>query len=146
MIQKEDTIEAHLETVPEGGGNQLFTLADKIEASLESGLLKDLKDKGVVRYEWWSKDNEVPEIIELGQLLNRLGLIISFDWPNWKQGQTLIQNGIKESDELDLINLFKLLTMIVRADRFNDSVLYQSIIRGDVLTILKLIQKKKTNH
>jgi hypothetical protein len=146
MIQKEDTFRAHLASIPDEEWKQLFALIDRIEVSLDSGILKSLKDKGVSRYEWWSSDNQVVEIVELHHLLHQLGLIISFDWPNWKYGQTLMQNGVKESDDLDLISLCKLLTMITRADRFNDSALYQSFIRGDVLTILKLIQKKKANH
>jgi hypothetical protein len=146
MIQNEDTIGDYLDLIPKTEWSRLFSLADRIELSLKSGLLKDLKDKGVIRYEWWKSGNEVPEIIELGQLLTQLGLLVSFDWTNWKHGQIMLQKGIKESDDIDLISLCKLLTMITRADRFNDSILYQNVIRGNVVTILKLIKKKKANH
>jgi hypothetical protein len=146
MIQREDTIASHLDTISESEWHKLFRLADNMELSLNGGLLKELRDKGIMRYEWWSSSKEIPEIIKLNKLLHELGLIVSFDWTSWKHGQTLIQEGIKETDEIDLVNLCKLLTMIVRADRFNDSTLYQQVIGGNVLTILKMIERKKANH
>jgi hypothetical protein len=143
MIQREDTIASHLDTIPESEWHKLFKLADNMELSLNGGLLKELRDKSIVQYEWWSSGKEIPEIIELNQLLHELGLLVSFDWTSWKHGQTLIQRAIKESDDVDLISLCKLLTLIVRADRFNDSILYQQIIQGNVLNILKIIKRIK---
>ncbi|MBN8589816.1 MAG: hypothetical protein J0L94_16000 [Rhodothermia bacterium] len=69
-------------------------------------------------------------------------IMIVFDWVNWQQGKDLIRNINSDFSSLLIPDLCKLITLLVRADRFNGGLLQSSIDNGLVLKLLLEIKKK----
>jgi hypothetical protein len=64
-----------------------------------------------------------------------LSLVINFDWSHWKEGERMIE--AKNFKGQDTITLLKLLTAIIRNDRFCEGYLDGKFYDGTVLAILK---------
>jgi len=73
-------------------------------------------------------------------------LVLSFDWPHWEQGKNILNNRNQKFDHLDVVTLCKLLTTIIRADRFNDGFLLIKLEDGTITGILKALQKVKGKY
>ena len=81
-----------------------------------------------------------PDAAEFSRGMYGKGLIVQFDWPAW--GETA-KRYFDHPDRLvaaSLEDCLKLLTVLVRADRFNEGLLGSMIERGQVATVLKRIR------
>jgi len=65
---------------------------------------------------------------------------IVFDWGNWKEGQDILENENSDYSKLDLITLVKLITTIVRNDRFSTGYLVSKFEDGTILKIIKRVK------
>ncbi|MBK8055438.1 MAG: hypothetical protein IPK35_19750 [Saprospiraceae bacterium] len=65
-----------------------------------------------------------------------------FDWAAWEDGKNILLNPDFEYNTLDLISLCKLLTVIIRADRFNEGYLVSCFEKGIVLKIITALESK----
>ena len=63
-----------------------------------------------------------------------LKLVLNFDWGEWPEGKAMLQNKSQDFDNLDLATLCKLITTIIRADRFNDGYLISRFENGTILS------------
>ena len=72
-------------------------------------------------------------------------IIINFDWGAWKEGQQIANNADFDFDTLDLVTKCKLITAIVRNDRFCEGALVSAFESGLILKILKSIEKEVTD-
>jgi len=71
-----------------------------------------------------------------------LPIIISFDWGAWEEGRKIASNDDFDFDTLDIPEKCKLITAIVRNNRFCDGVLVSAFESGLILRILKSIEKQ----
>ena len=83
---------------------------------------------------------EGPIVSQFLHIVYRLPIIISFDWGAWETGKT-------SYDDFDLYTLdlpakCKLITSIVRSDRFCEGTLVSAFESGLILRILKSIEKQ----
>ena len=69
-------------------------------------------------------------------------IIISFDWGAWEEGRELTSNDEFDFDTLDIPEKCKLITAIVRNDRFCDGALVSAFESGLISRILKSIEKQ----
>ncbi len=60
----------------------------------------------------------------------------------WEEGSKILNNSPMSFHQYDLTTLCKLLTMIIRADRFNDGFLIMNFNDGTIFKIVAAIQGK----
>ena len=97
----------------------------------------------------WEEENilfpyciEAPIVSEFLHIVYRLPIIISFDWGAWEEGRKIASNDDFDLDTLDLPAKCKLITSIVRSDRFCEGTLVSAFESGLILRILKSIEKQ----
>ena len=83
---------------------------------------------------------EAPIVSQFLHIVYRLPIIISFDWGAWETGKTSYDDF--DLDTLDLPAKCKLITAIVRSDRFCEGTLVSAFESGLILRILKSIEKQ----
>jgi len=88
-------------------------------------------------YPLWS-----PILDKFQQLVYDLKIVINFDWVNWKDAPVILSNLEFSYDSLDKLTLIKLITTIVRAERFNEGFLPKCFSNGTALKILQALQRK----
>ena len=95
----------------------------------------------------WEEENilfpyctEAPIVSQFLHIVYRLPIIISFDWGAWETGKTSYDDF--DIDTLDLPAKCKLITAIVRSDRFSEGTLVSAFESGLILRILKSIEKQ----
>jgi hypothetical protein len=71
-----------------------------------------------------------------------LGLIVDFDWPKWDDGRKIAHNEDFNFDSIDVPTKCKLITAIIRNDRFYDGVLISAFESGLILKILQSINRQ----
>ena len=85
---------------------------------------------------------EAPIVSQFLHIVYRLPIIISFDWGAWEEGRKIASNDDFDLDTLDLPAKCKLITAIVRSDRFSEGTLVSAFESGLILRILKSIEKQ----
>ena len=97
----------------------------------------------------WEEENilfpyciEAPIVSQFLHIVYRLPIIISFDWGAWEEGRKIASNDDFDLDTLDLPAKCKLITAIVRSDRFSEGTLVSAFESGLILRILKSIEKQ----
>ena len=83
---------------------------------------------------------EAPIVSQFLHIVYRLPIIISFDWGASETGKTSYDDF--DLDTLDLPAKCKLITAIVRSDRFCEGTLVSAFESGLILRILKSIEKQ----
>ena len=67
-------------------------------------------------------------------------LIVKFDWTNWTEGKTALQNKIFDFNTQNLPFLCKMITLIIRQDRFSEGYLVKNFKNGTIEKILNAIK------
>lgn len=80
----------------------------------------------------------------LGQV-SAMQLTPRFDWGDWKEGIALLNVYLTEYSHFELVDLCKLLTVIIRNDRFLEGFLDTCLAKGVVQAILREIRGKYLN-
>ncbi|MGJ8743106.1 DUF6508 domain-containing protein [Polaribacter sp.] len=91
------------------------------------------------------KNGTFPNIYKVSEELNRDFMLlfrqqkwqIMFDWVNWDEGRVITRNKTFDYTSIDLETKCKLLTAIVRNDRFHEGAIKSSLNSGLIITILK---------
>ncbi len=87
-------------------------------------------------------ESEIESIISrFLKIVYNIPIIISFNWVAWEEGLKIVNNADFDFDTLDIITKCKLITAIVRNDRFCNGVLTSAFHSGLILKILKSIEK-----
>ena len=81
-------------------------------------------------YDW------APEVEEFQRTLYEAGVIFSFDWMEWKEAEHYINDPtmLRSADEA---TLRRLLTLHVRADRFNEGHFVEMFKSGHMTALLR---------
>ena len=66
-------------------------------------------------------------------------MMLDFDWPAWEEGRD-IAGSPERIAECDLEKIYKLITALVRSDRFCDGVLAGAWLEGTIQAILQRIR------
>jgi hypothetical protein len=75
------------------------------------------------------------------KIVYELPIIISFDWSSWEGGRKIARNENFDFDTIDITTKCKLITAIVRNDRFCEGALVSAFDSGLILKILNSIKK-----
>lgn len=140
MIEEKE-FENHLLTFERKNWDRLFRLLPEIEKATVFGELKggsELND-GSIQMPFWSRSKIADDFLVVFHSIN---LSVIFDWASWKEGKNILNQKDVDLNKLDTLTLCKLLTTIVRADRFNDGYLISCFENGIVPKIIKAIKLK----
>jgi hypothetical protein len=133
MPRNLNEIETHLQSLTKHDWNRLFELIPEIQNTEKFGEWlgeEDLK-KGIIDLDAWEED---PIVGEFERTMYDLDLVIDFDWGSWEEGKKMASSGIVEN--LDRLTLLKLLTAVIRNDRYCSGALVNAFERGMVEKIL----------
>jgi len=83
-----------------------------------------------------------PIVSQFVEIVYSLPIIISFDWGAWEKGRKIASDENFDFDTLDVPTKCKLITVIVRNDRFCECALVSAFESGMILKILKSIEKQ----
>ena len=101
----------------------------------------DKDEKGIIQFPYMI---QAPIISEFLEIVYSLPIIISFNWGSWNDGRKIARDENFDFDTLDLPTKCKLITAIVRNDRFCEGALVSAFESGLILKILKSIEKQIT--
>jgi hypothetical protein len=139
MAKNLDEIEQHLQSLSADDWQTLFELIPEIEKTKSFG-------------EWSFGGNQFP-YINYDKIVDRflnvvydLELIINFKWPEWDEGRDIFKEENQDFKRFDLVTLCKLMTAVVRNDRFCEGALKSSFECGNMLEIIKAMQEKTKKH
>ena len=85
-------------------------------------------------------DDSAEIVIKTMQFLYDKKLIVEFDWVSWSEGHAIIRSvGSDKFDNISLIDAFKVLTAVVRSDKFNDGAFARFFESDDARLLFKQI-------
>ncbi|HPQ35918.1 MAG TPA: DUF6508 domain-containing protein [Tenuifilaceae bacterium] len=76
------------------------------------------------------------------KVVYEIPIIIGFDWAAWDEGREIARNISFDFDSIDIPTKCKLITAIVRNNRFCDGALISAFESGLILKILKSINNQ----
>jgi hypothetical protein len=122
----------------------LIELIPKIESTSRFGKLGGGEEdkEGVFVMPYYIHSSIVSEFLEI---VYDMPIIINFDWGGWNEGAEMASDESFNFDTIDLPTKCKMITGIVRSDRFDDGVLVGAFKDGVILRILKSIEKQVTD-
>ena len=80
--------------------------------------------------------NSAKVINDFFHLSHEIGIVPDFEWTSWSEGREIINDSETDYSKLDNETLCKLLTVINRADRFNEGFLVSCFENGIIHKIL----------
>ena len=86
------------------------------------------------------RDKAVSEMVDQAYYMQ---LIVAFDWSKWPEGKAMLDTPDTDYSALDGATLCKLLTTIVRADRFTEGYLKAMAKEG---TLAKIVEGLKSKY
>ena len=135
MLLDENNYKEQIHAFTQQDWQPLIELIPKVESTSRFG-------------EWEEEDIlspyciEAPIVSQFLHIVYRLPIIIRFDWGAWEEGRKIASNDDFDLDTLDLPAKCKLITSIVRSDRFCEGTLVSAFESGLILRILKSIEKQ----
>jgi hypothetical protein len=73
-------------------------------------------------------------------IVSDLPIMIPFDWSSWQEGADMVQDPDFDYQDVDIPTKCRLITMLVRKERFSEGTLYWAFESGLILKILKAIR------
>ena len=89
-----------------------------------------------------SYSNETELVARFRELVYDLSIMVDFDWSSWDEGRAMARNENFDYDMVDIPTKCKLITAIVRNDRFCDGALAAAFTSGLILKILNSIKRQ----
>ncbi|MDM8537128.1 DUF6508 domain-containing protein [Desulfobacterales bacterium HSG17] len=85
---------------------------------------------------------EAPIVTKFMKIVYSLPVMIDFDWGAWEEGRKIANDEKFDFDTVDIPTKCKLITAIVRNDRFCEGALVSAFESGLILRVLKSIEKQ----
>lgn len=129
----------HLQTLQPNDWNRLFALLPEIEKTHNFGALVggEPLPNGSITGIHWAEEKIIHETVNI---CNDLQLVVVFDWTAWEEGKRMLQDPHTNFAELDTITLCKLITIIIRSDRFNEGttiLFFENGVFGKIISAIK---------
>lgn len=139
MIELEK-LEKHIQSLKKEDWDKLFSLLPEIEATKEFGSMKggEVLEDGTISLPYSDPSEIVDKVF---QSIHDLNIVPVFDWITWEQGQSILDRLEFDHSNLDTLTLCKLLTVIVRSDRFNDGYFMANFENGNVPKIIRALKQ-----
>lgn len=134
-------LEAHLKTISRKKWSKLFDLLPELEKPQEFGRMEGLEksEDGTLSFPFWVSSEIVSKFF---QTVNELNIIPAFDWGDWDEGKQILWNREYDYNKLDAVTLCKLMTCIIRSDRFFEGALVGNFKNGTMQRIIRALKIK----
>ena len=138
---KPENLQTHLDTLSSASWNQLYELVRAIYVEKEFGKIQESQNRtgAYLEFPHWVYTSK---IADFNRMVYEMDIVIVFDWMEWKEGQAMLKNPDQEYGHLDGATLCKLITLIVRAERFYEGYLHNCFENGSVLRIVTSLNER----
>ncbi len=129
----------HLKNISQEDWERLFQFIPLIKEHESFGKMKagEKDAKGIIEFPYVIPHKVVDDFTDI---MYKLNLVIDFDWGKWTAGSKIVANGsYKNHNEITLI---KILTAIIRKDRFQEGLLAEAFENGTIGKILSELKRK----
>ncbi len=139
LIPLED-LPARLETLQPKDWQPLFDLIPEIENTESFGewILNKPAEDGYTQFPF--VDNG-PVVDKFLTLVDEMKVIPAFDYMDWEEGRRMYQHHDVDIDSWTAVDVCKMFTYYIRADRFSDGALSSAFEQGQILRLLKHLEK-----
>ena len=140
-----EKFQQHTTSLTQQEWDTLFSFLPAMEKAQTFGEVKggEHLEDGSLSVPFWRASDIVNHVC---QVIHRLNLLPTFDWTNWEEGRSILENTNFDYATLDTITLCKLLTTIVRADRFHDGFIVANFENGVIPKIIKALQYNESKE
>ena len=76
------------------------------------------------------------------EIVYDIPIMISFDWGSWDDGERMVNDEKFDFDTIDLVTKCKVVTALVRNDRYCEGTLVSAFESGLILEILRSIERE----
>ena len=138
---KTEPLSSRAEVFQQKDWQLLFDLLPEIRQAKKFGKLvgsKQMPD-GNLSLPFWLEDEIVSRFFNATYFL---GIVSGFDWARWEEGIEILNNPEADFYNYDLETLCKLLTFIVRCDKFCEGYLINCFDTGKMTRIIEAMQAK----
>jgi len=141
MVLDENNYKERLYAFKHQDWQPLIGLIPKIESTSQFGEVVGVEkdEKGIIHFPYFI---EAPIVSKFLEIVYDMPIIIDFDWGAWEKGRKIARDEDCDFNRLDLPTKCKLITAIVRNDRFCEGALVSAFESGLILRILKSIKKQ----
>ncbi|MEY4144563.1 MAG: hypothetical protein RLZZ335_415 [Bacteroidota bacterium] len=87
-----------------------------------------------------------PIVLKFLDVVDELSIVQPFDWPKWDEGRKMAGDPDFEFDTVDISEKCKLLTAIIRNDRFCEGALVSAFESGLILRVLESLERQITGE
>ena len=145
MVLEENNYQEKIAALAAKDWQPLFELIPAIRKTTKFAEMKggENNDQGISQIPYYSVAAIVTKFLEI---VYRLPIIISFDWGAWDEGRKIVRDKNFGFDKLDIPTKCKLITAIVRNDRFCEGALVSAFESGLILKILESIERQITEE
>lgn len=118
--------------------------AEDLDALLE--FLEPLARPGFVAGHWVTEKGMLPFFVsapELGAFVRAAyehGFVVPFNWPDWREEADRLLADPSALAEADLATIRKLITGLVRAERFSEGTLAEASDNGQLVAVLRRLK------
>jgi hypothetical protein len=140
MLTEENYIEV-IESYQKKDWQPVFDLIQEIESSDKFYEIVESKknEDGVISMPYFKTSETIDKFLKI---VHNLPLMVVFDWSGWEEGTNMINDIDFDYDKIDIPTKCKIITAIVRKDRFCEGTIASAFEDGLILKILKSIQKQ----
>ena len=141
MILKENNYKEKIAALTDKDWQPLFELIPTIRSTSKFGEWAggEKNDKGIIQMPYCIT---APIVSKFSEIVYSLPIMISFDWMAWDEGRKIASDENFDFDKLDIPTKCKLITSVVRSDRFCEGALVSAFESGLILKILESIEKQ----
>jgi hypothetical protein len=138
---KPENLPAHLDALDPGAWEQLYELVRAIYIENEFGKVQESQKKAGAYLEFphWIYTSK---IADFNKMVYEMNIVIGFDWLEWKEGQAMLKDPNQDYAQVDSITLCKLITLIVRGERFYEGYMNNCFENGSILKIVTALKEK----
>ncbi len=140
MLTEENYIEV-IESYQKKDWQPVFDLIQEIDSSDKFYEIVESKknEDGVISMPYFKTSETIDKFLKI---VHNLPLMVVFDWSGWEEGTNMINDIDFDYDNIDIPTKCKIITAIVRKDRFCEGTIASAFEDGLILKILKSIQKQ----
>jgi len=140
MLIDEKNYKDKIDSLTHQDWKPLLALIPKIENTSTFGEWSGgtAEEEGVIHFPYCMPEPIVAQFLEV---VYAIPIIIGFDWGAWDEGRKIASDENFDLDSTDLLTKCKLITAIVRNDRFCEGASVSAFESGLILKILKSIEK-----
>ncbi len=141
MVMNDKSGKEKIEAFTPRDWQPLFALIPEIEGTSTFGEWKGggKDQEGVIQFPYCNSEPIVSRFLEV---VYDLPVIIDFNWGAWDEGRKMTDDEGFDFDSVDLFTKCKLITAIVRSDRFCEGALVSAFKSGLILKILKSMERE----